>query len=295
MFCKKCGQELKDGQRFCGVCGTAVEEMQRKCEKCGAELHDNENFCNQCGTPIPDVSGTTTGSALHSTDKNSSAVDSLKNTVQRIRKKIASNSPTSSKLLERATSSLGLKYCAFALIMALLLIFLYVPTFHLEPDLDWFEKQMNYVPANFKNQFADATAFSLGNPFQNEFIEASVFSESLRNLKGVVTTAFDLLAFFNIVLYALAVWLILKPLVKNDMRKKINFVFPLLLSAFAMVGMILCNFTLKTLQVDIDMLMGLVLKLGFGGVVLLLLCVATFATAFWISRDRMYKGSNNRT
>lgn len=59
MFCKKCGNELKDGTKFCPKCGTAVdqipkEEEKKLCTGCGAELKPGAKFCPKCGTPVAD-------------------------------------------------------------------------------------------------------------------------------------------------------------------------------------------------------------------------------------------------
>ena len=47
--CKKCGAELKDGAKFCHVCGTKIGP--EICNKCGAELPKDAKFCPKCGFP----------------------------------------------------------------------------------------------------------------------------------------------------------------------------------------------------------------------------------------------------
>lgn len=51
MRCKNCGAELIDGAKFCGECGTVVEEVNR-CPHCGAEIYKGATFCAECGKPI---------------------------------------------------------------------------------------------------------------------------------------------------------------------------------------------------------------------------------------------------
>jgi class 3 adenylate cyclase len=44
--CGKCGRENRQGRRFCGGCGTALE---LKCPQCGASNEPDEYYCGQCG------------------------------------------------------------------------------------------------------------------------------------------------------------------------------------------------------------------------------------------------------
>ena len=51
MFCRNCGNELRDGAPFCGYCGTRVER-KIACKNCGALVEDKFAFCLNCGTPL---------------------------------------------------------------------------------------------------------------------------------------------------------------------------------------------------------------------------------------------------
>lgn len=59
--CPKCGNEVKDGQKFCMKCGTpmsvnpqqtAVKQAPTVCAKCGNPLTPGQKFCMKCGTPV---------------------------------------------------------------------------------------------------------------------------------------------------------------------------------------------------------------------------------------------------
>ena len=61
--CSKCGNELKDGQKFCMKCGTPVSanlqtaaakqvDTPAVCAKCGNPLLPGKKFCMKCGTPV---------------------------------------------------------------------------------------------------------------------------------------------------------------------------------------------------------------------------------------------------
>lgn len=58
MTCPKCGNEVPEGKKFCGKCGTkledapAVNNATNICAKCGAELTPGKKFCGKCGTPV---------------------------------------------------------------------------------------------------------------------------------------------------------------------------------------------------------------------------------------------------
>ena len=64
MKCVKCGNELKEGQKFCMKCGTPVsanpqsqpaakqKDAPAVCSKCGNPLIPGKKFCMKCGTPV---------------------------------------------------------------------------------------------------------------------------------------------------------------------------------------------------------------------------------------------------
>lgn len=54
MKCTKCGNELKNGVKFCPQCGEAIKEEKkmRYCTKCGAEIQPYASFCAKCGTNV---------------------------------------------------------------------------------------------------------------------------------------------------------------------------------------------------------------------------------------------------
>lgn len=58
MTCPKCGNEVPEGKKFCGKCGTKLEvapvvnNATNICAKCGAELTPGKKFCGKCGTPV---------------------------------------------------------------------------------------------------------------------------------------------------------------------------------------------------------------------------------------------------
>lgn len=58
MTCPKCGNEVPEGKKFCGKCGTKLEvapvvnNATDICAKCGAELTPGKKFCGKCGTPV---------------------------------------------------------------------------------------------------------------------------------------------------------------------------------------------------------------------------------------------------
>jgi len=63
MFCLQCGNEIKDGAKFCGKCGwavpvTVVQEaaqvvpVEKRCASCGTALKDGAKFCPKCGGAV---------------------------------------------------------------------------------------------------------------------------------------------------------------------------------------------------------------------------------------------------
>src|SRR5256885_6528021 len=49
--CPACGAQTDTAQRFCGVCGSA---LQRACPACGHENPQGFEFCGACGAPLGD-------------------------------------------------------------------------------------------------------------------------------------------------------------------------------------------------------------------------------------------------
>lgn len=54
MKCIQCGQELKEGTKFCYSCGAKVQNTF--CSKCGAEMPRDAKFCGSCGSKTSDYS-----------------------------------------------------------------------------------------------------------------------------------------------------------------------------------------------------------------------------------------------
>ncbi|MCQ4022133.1 MULTISPECIES: zinc-ribbon domain-containing protein [unclassified Ruminococcus] len=75
-YCRKCGSQLREGSKFCAVCGTpitapsepnfnntqnnfninenvAVTHQIKICSACGKPIRDNTKFCQHCGAVIP--------------------------------------------------------------------------------------------------------------------------------------------------------------------------------------------------------------------------------------------------
>ena len=62
MKCKVCGQELKNGAKFCVKCGTKVEieeqnasfrkDDEQRCSVCGKSLKPGAKFCSKCGSRV---------------------------------------------------------------------------------------------------------------------------------------------------------------------------------------------------------------------------------------------------
>ena len=55
IICKNCNSVVPEGMKFCGCCGTKVEEEKAKCASCGALLIPGMKFCGECGTPVAPV------------------------------------------------------------------------------------------------------------------------------------------------------------------------------------------------------------------------------------------------
>ena len=49
MKCNKCGNENRDGRKFCGGCG---EELTIKCPDCGFSNSAQDKFCGGCANPV---------------------------------------------------------------------------------------------------------------------------------------------------------------------------------------------------------------------------------------------------
>ena len=54
MKCIQCGQELKEGTKFCYSCGAKVQNTF--CSKCGAEMPRDAKFCGSCGSKTSNYS-----------------------------------------------------------------------------------------------------------------------------------------------------------------------------------------------------------------------------------------------
>ncbi|MDO4502653.1 MAG: zinc ribbon domain-containing protein [Coriobacteriia bacterium] len=50
--CSNCGAAIPNGMKFCGECGTKVQDITGKCPSCGFENPPGTKFCGECGTKL---------------------------------------------------------------------------------------------------------------------------------------------------------------------------------------------------------------------------------------------------
>jgi len=57
IFCKSCGAETRQEDKFCRGCGGAIvrEPAEQFCTKCGTRVASDANFCANCGTKAGDA------------------------------------------------------------------------------------------------------------------------------------------------------------------------------------------------------------------------------------------------
>ena len=54
MRCAKCGNDNREGRKFCAKCGSA---LAHKCPSCGATNEPGEDFCGECGRALTTIAG----------------------------------------------------------------------------------------------------------------------------------------------------------------------------------------------------------------------------------------------
>ena len=52
MFCKNCGTQNGDNQKFCTACGASLTPDELRCSSCGAKLAPGAAFCEECGCKV---------------------------------------------------------------------------------------------------------------------------------------------------------------------------------------------------------------------------------------------------
>src|SRR6266581_4188723 len=65
MNCASCGNENREGARFCEACGAT---LSARCVSCGAELRPSSRFCDSCGTAVGTNANPAPGAVLPGTD-----------------------------------------------------------------------------------------------------------------------------------------------------------------------------------------------------------------------------------
>ena len=73
MQCGSCGQNNRDGAKFCDSCGGPLSSG---CSSCGTELRDGAKFCDSCGTPVGGLPPTSSTSSDDSTINQPTTSDS---------------------------------------------------------------------------------------------------------------------------------------------------------------------------------------------------------------------------
>ena len=108
LLCLQCGAILSKDTKFCNQCGTEVgKKKDPTCVKCGAILDENTRFCSKCGTEV--------------TKKEVDLVGQIKERGETYKKNLQYSLKQQSKLT--------ILHCVLAGILALLLIFWYIPSF----------------------------------------------------------------------------------------------------------------------------------------------------------------------
>lgn len=81
MICKKCGQEIPAGAKFCTSCGEKIEETSefKFCPKCGEECKKDAKFCTKCGASFD----------------NNTSFDNIENKISSL-----ANKPAKNKILQ---------------------------------------------------------------------------------------------------------------------------------------------------------------------------------------------------
>lgn len=51
MYCKNCGEELKENQVICLKCGVEKDKGNKFCQQCGNALPEKADICINCGAP----------------------------------------------------------------------------------------------------------------------------------------------------------------------------------------------------------------------------------------------------
>lgn len=51
MFCKNCGEQLKENQTICLKCGVEKDKGSKFCQQCGTALPEKADICLNCGAP----------------------------------------------------------------------------------------------------------------------------------------------------------------------------------------------------------------------------------------------------
>ena len=64
MYCKVCGQEIKENQYICLSCGTRVGEGNKFCANCGKEVLPDAMVCLNCGVALKSAGGTSNANWL---------------------------------------------------------------------------------------------------------------------------------------------------------------------------------------------------------------------------------------
>jgi len=58
MLCPTCGDDNRDGAKFCNNCGTPLPV---RCPGCGTDNRPGAKFCNDCGTALTTAAATDRG------------------------------------------------------------------------------------------------------------------------------------------------------------------------------------------------------------------------------------------
>lgn len=249
MHCKKCGSEVADGVKFCGACGAMVEIVEAAAEPVAEAVENTVAEEEKVKKPLlyrfNEFLSKLTGGAVD------------------MKKRVGT---CDTKEIERQSVSLAWKYVALVGLIALILVFWFVPNLTLEAETRGYY---------FIKTGDDEVSISIGGlgALLVDLSDAGEDSE----MAGIICIVLTVI--FHVIPLLLCALINVMPLLRKRVTKRRRLIYPNMTALFCIVCYaVWCIFWVVSAQQETEFTIST--SLTFGGVMLYILLFAWLVLSF---------------
>ena len=288
MFCNNCGNQIKEGEKFCVKCGNSVvtKEENLTCEKCGKPIEARAKFCNYCGASLAisekifcrycgqqfDEGESFCKNCGKPYEEKSQFFENLSGKLSNLGGKFGEKLSklgrenenvnlgiSSTGAIVEKESSLNMKHLILAGLFTLLLIFWFIPSITITA-------QALFI--------SESCSISMGAPYDDDNMEM-VMEYTVDDFDALKTATTVLVIFFDVIPVIASIALLVLPIIRKTVLKRRRFIYQKIIIIKAFIEVITRISTYKSVCEQISDSFGKAsASFNFGGWLLIILIVA---------------------